>query len=90
MAVQLITITNPRATVIFEPDSAKPLRQKTSNGIKAKNVKAPQVTKKDGYYEVVLFTFTPQEILPFMDFEVSKAHYSRHVIKLGKGICEVW
>ncbi len=90
MAVQLITIANPRVPVILEPDSLKQHPAKTSNGIKAKDVKAPQVNKKKGYYEVVLFTFTPQENLPFLDFEVSEARYNQHVVKLGKGICEVW
>jgi len=49
----------------------------------------PKISKKEDYYEVVIYSFTPKRILPFMNVKTNDAYYSKHVVKLGKDICDV-
>ena len=89
IATVMVEIANDGAWVIKDLTKLKPVKKQHPSDITTEMVKTPQVSTKEGYYEIVLYTFTPEEILPFMNFKTHDDYYARHRVKLGKGVCEL-
>lgn len=80
VAARIVEIANENARAVGV--SPYPIKPRSSDEV-------PKVTKKEDCYEIVLYTFTPEQIIPFMNIKTNDAYYSKHIVKLGKGVCKI-